>query len=416
MGGEKHLGKQTTAGTRLASLEEELIIGNGKALNEFWEEVQSIGAPIIEICNYDKNAVYITFIYREKLPIQNVVVFGSFPGYKYIENQLNRLTGTDLWFKTYEVRNDIRFSYSFSVNDSLDDNYVQRSKNKQIDKLNPNKITFIKDEEDEDSDLTEYSLVELPNVPAQMWLSEYKYCNKGNMKLHRFSCDSSISERRIWVYAPYNYEVIDQKCNLVVLMDGFAYINTLNAVNVLDNLIFEGKISPTICIFIDNKEDRYNELTCNAGFSEFIINELMPWILSNYNVYNDPTKTVIGGFSLSGLEAAFIGMNHSNIFGNVLCQSGSLWWENEWLIEEFNARPKLPLKFHLSVGILEDRPYDSKPIMMDNVIRFRDTLLNKGNIVCYEVFHSGHDYLSWGETLGNGLISLIGNKESTLWI
>ena len=213
--------KQTLEGTRVALLEEELMIGNDRALTEFWEEVQSIGTPIIEICNKDENSVYITFIYREKMSIQNVVVFGSFPGYKYSENHLNRLTGTDIWFKTYKMRNDIRFSYRFSVNDTLDDNYAERSKNQQIDKLNQNRITFIKDEEDEDSVLTEYSLVELPNVPAQKWLSEYKYCKKGNMQLHRFVCDSVIDERRIWVYVPYNYEVIDQKCNLVVLMDGF---------------------------------------------------------------------------------------------------------------------------------------------------------------------------------------------------
>ncbi len=38
----------------------------------------------------------------------------------------------------------------------------------------------------------------------------------------------------------------------------------------------------------------------------------------------------------------------------------------------------------------------------------KDVLIEKGYDVYFEYFNSGHDYLSWGETLANGLISLIG--------
>jgi enterochelin esterase family protein len=38
----------------------------------------------------------------------------------------------------------------------------------------------------------------------------------------------------------------------------------------------------------------------------------------------------------------------------------------------------------------------------------REALLKKNYDVIYEEFKSGHDYLCWGETLANGLISLIG--------
>ncbi len=116
----------------------------------------------------------------------------------------------------------------------------------------------------------------------------------------------------------------------------------------------------------------------------------------------------MGGVSLGGLAASYIALKNYNIFGNVLSQSGSYWYESEWLTKEFEKNDKLPINFYLNAGVLEDRPYDVEPIMMDVINNMRDMLLSKGYSVKYENFYSGHDYLSWGETLANGLISLIG--------
>lgn len=35
------------------------------------------------------------------------------------ENLMSQFPGTDIWFKTYRVRSDVRFTYKFSVDDSL---------------------------------------------------------------------------------------------------------------------------------------------------------------------------------------------------------------------------------------------------------------------------------------------------------
>jgi enterochelin esterase-like enzyme len=58
-----------------------------------------------------------------------------------------------------------------------------------------------------------------------------------------------------------------------------------------------------------------------------------------------------------------------------------------------------------NVGILE-----TKDRMIDTNIKLRDVLIEKGYTVDFEYFNSGHDYLCWGETLANGLISLMGIK------
>ncbi len=66
------------------------------------------------------------------------------------------------------------------------------------------------------------------------------------------------------------------------------------------------------------------------------------------------------------------------------------------------------MRFFLNVGLLEDRPYDDEPVMMDCINKMRDVLIDKGYEMEYQQFQSGHDFLSWGETLADGLISLIG--------
>lgn len=61
----------------------------------------------------------------------------------------------------------------------------------------------------------------------------------------------------------------------------------------------------------------------------------------------------------------------------------------------------------LNVGIIENK---KGMIGTNNILK--DVLLEKGNQVYFEYFNCGHDYLSWGETLANGLISLIGMEKT----
>ena len=110
--------------------------------------------------------------------------------------------------------------------------------------------------------------------------------------------------------------------------------------------------------------------------------------------------------------ASYIGLNHSDVFGNVLSQSGSYWYKpegfegQEWLGHEYGQIERLPLEFYLEVGSLE--PEGS---MRQTNSKMRDMLRDKGYTVHYSEFKGGHDYLSWGETLANGLLSLVGKDR-----
>jgi enterochelin esterase family protein len=391
---------------RVENLIREIENNSTKAIDCFWESIEKEGTPIIESIEDDADNVLITFLYKSDKGIDNIVIYGAFPGYRYEENLMEQISNTNIWFKTYKLRNDVKFKYSFSLNYTFDKDYENIKKQSLIDPLNQKKVVFIKDGEDPESEEEISSLVIMNNVKPEIWTKRTGSKTKGKLELHRFYSNIMNTTRRIWVYTPYGYSEVNEKCDLVVLTDGFDHINYLSAEAVLDNLISANKISPTVCVFIDNAFNRFEELTCNEELSRFIASELILWVYDNYNVTNRPSKTTIGGFSLGGLASAYIGLNHSNIFGNVVAQSSSFWWEEEWLIKEFSNHEKLPLKFYLNAGYFEGRPYDTEPIMMEVISKMREVLLSKGYEVIYEQFQSGHDYLSWGEGLANGLIAI----------
>lgn len=396
----------------LMNLKEEIEKGNNVAISEFWDEIEKSGTPIIEEIDGDDENALVTFIFKGNDDTENVLLFITYeyensPEYKLDNYKFQRLLDTNIWYKTSKQRNDIRFLYYFSVNDSLDDNWKGRWENLKQDNLCKNKLNFC----NEDGKVDTRTYVLMPGANVHTWIRERAGGCKGNIELFRFKSTILNDERRIWVYTPAGYSKENQPYGFLVLNDGQDYLD-ISAKNVLDNLINDRKIPPIITVFIESlQEKRWNELQCNDNHVVFIEKEIVTWVRQNYNVSDNPEKNIIGGISLGGLTASFIGLKCSHIFGNVLSQSGSYWykWEERsdlekrnWLEKQYNMCRKLNLKFYLDIGILDDEEMRSTNIEM------RDTLLSKGYTVYYKEFKSGHDYLCWGETLAGGLISLIG--------
>lgn len=403
--------KSLLKSTVIMDLKEKIDQGNHRALQEFWYMVENKGTPLIEEIGGDNENALVTFIYRADEEIENVVLIPPVGGGNFLKNKMERLLGTNLWYITYEIRNDIRFYYYFSQNDSFDDNWEKRYKNSTHDKFNKKFIVFTGDEGEKDRLL---SVAIMPKNKEHVWVKERNDVPKGKLHEHMLKCDKLEKDRRVRIYTPHGYEDVNQPYGYLLLTDGDEYITMLSAATVLDNLIADKKIPPIIAVFIDSTETREEELMCNDIFGDIIVNELIPWVKVNYNISSKANDAVIGGLSLGGLTASYLGYKYSKVFGNVLSQSGSYWYKPDsyegtesdcWLSIQFKSIDKLPLKFYLNVGIIEP-----KEDMIDTNIKFRDELIAKGYTVDFEYFNSGHDYLSWGETLANGLISLIGIK------
>lgn len=400
--------EQLVSSAIINSTRDELIRGNTSSVEDFWIEIGNKGAPIIESIEGDIQNNFITFVYKGDDTTKNVVVIGAFPGFDYTQNQMDRLLDTDIWYKTYKVRNDIRFIYYYSVNDALDTDMEKRSKNVSFDMLNDNKFIFVKNENKIDSKEITASVVELVNAESQEWAMEKAEVPKGSIECFTLESEILNNSRRIWVYLPFRYSEENSPNNLLILSDGFEYTNLIPTPTILDNLIYRNKISSTAAVFIGSTEARNKELACNDSFIEFIVSELLPSLYLKYNITKDPSKTVIAGSSLGGLNAIYAGLRYPDVFGKVLSQSGSFWWkpENEsdsnWLINKIKNAERLPESFYLEVGVLEN-----SNTMINSNENLAAALKNIGCKMKYSQFGGGHAYLSWRGTLSEGLMWIL---------
>lgn len=399
----------------IMKLKEKIELGNNEAVQVFWNNIEKGNAPLIEKIDGDLENSLVTFVYKGNEDIENIVLIPPIGRDNLLENKMEKFLDTNIWYASYEINNKLRFKYSFSVNDSFDIDCEKRWDNLECDKLNKNKLVF-KDENEEDDEVDSY--VVMPNAEEEFWVKERNDIHKGIIHEHKFYSENVERARRVIIYTPYGYNEDDKPYKFLVLTDAEEYINVLSARNVIDNLITDKKIEPIVVIFIGTIGMRSKELSCNDTFVEMIVNELLPWIRNNYNISSQAYEAIIGGLSLGGLTASYLGLKHSEVFGNVLSQSGAYWYKPKdydgyepdcWISTKFKAIDKLPLKFYLNVGVLEHK---EGMIGTNNILK--DVLIGKGYDVYFEYFNSGHDYLSWGETLANGLISLIGiNKNMT---
>ncbi|HEY0322166.1 MAG TPA: alpha/beta hydrolase-fold protein [Pyrinomonadaceae bacterium] len=348
---------------------------------------------------------------------------------------MSRLPDTYVWYKTYRLRNDARFSYRIAANDPLTllTEQTTEERNRRIaafkaDPLNPKHYA---------SRNGDSSVVELRAAPPQAFIERRAGIPEEKVEKLTFKSRTLKNEREIWVYTPPGYRPDKQAYNLLVTLDGETYVDGVPAHTILDNLIAEGKLPPTVAVMVGNADGaRLQELWHYEPFAEFIAVELIPWIRERYRVTSRVDETAIAGSSLSGGAAVHIALRHPEIFGNVLAQSGGFMYrqrrsasvgtrypgelleenfpESEWLARQFALSPRLPLRFYLEAGLLEDVIYRESPpryavpSLLLATRHLRDVLQAKGYAVCYREYNGAHETLSWRGTFGDGLTALLG--------
>ncbi|MDQ2715406.1 MAG: enterochelin esterase [Chloroflexota bacterium] len=411
----------TPSSPRITALEQALASSNAAALAAFWQEIAEQGTPLIEPVEGDDRHNLVTFLWRATEDTSSVVVFGGPASWgKPEHNQMTRLRDSDLWHRTYRVQADLRTTYTLSPNDPLTEvKYMDDFGSRIVpDPLNPRQFVYVKDDELPDDREVVMSIIEMPAAPAQTWIAPRPGVAKGQIEMQRLHSPLLDNERRVWIYTPPGYAASDEAYGLLLLFDGLAYIDLVPTPTILDNLVSEEKIPPLVAVLLDSldQETRSRELPCHQLFVDFLTGELMPWVHEHYHVTSDPAQTIVAGSSHGGLAAAFVGLRASETFGNVLSQSGSFWWDRdpeeatpqEWLIQQFIASPRLPLRFYMEVGLKEHM----EGIDMVSCNRhLRDILGLKGYEVHYAEFNGGHDYLCWRGSLADGLLTLTGKRR-----
>jgi enterochelin esterase-like enzyme len=413
---------------RLQALQERLKSGDRGALDNFWREISERGAPMIETVAGSERDMLVTMLWRAKEDTRNVFVFRLGD----VSKPMVRLLNTDLWYKTFQLQKGARFIYQLATNlpDPKEWRGITRfAGDLRNDPLNP--LQFAERwNEFNPYEVTFFSAVELPSAEPQIWNVARSTVPAGRLEREKFTSKLLGNERPIWIYTPHGYSADKKPYGLLVLTDGGLYVNTARVATTLDNLIAAGVIPPLVAVMVENP-DRWRELSCNPAYADFLAQEIVPWARANYHATDRPEQTIIGGTSLGGLQAAFVGLKHAEVFGNVLAQSGAFSWkpdgekEYEWLNRQFAASPRLPLRFSFEAGLLEGTwwwrdlmarlPNPPPANLIDPTLlatnrNLRDTLLSKGYSVHYTEFNGNHGLFNWRGTLASHLIALVGIK------
>jgi enterochelin esterase-like enzyme len=415
---------------RLAALQDRLKSGDRDALSNFWKEIDERGAPIIEPATGSDQEVLVTMLWRATEETRNVFVFRLGD----VSKPMARLLDTDLWYKTFRLQKGARFAYQFAANlpDPKEWRGITRFEGAlRNDPFNPLQFAE-RSNEFNPYEGNSFSAVELPSAEPQSWSVVRPKVPIGRVQRDKFTSKLLGNERPIWIYTPHGYAGGKKLYGLLVLTDGGIYVNTARVATTLDNLIAAGVIPPLVAVMVENP-DRWRELSCNSAYADFLAQEIVPWARANYHATDRPEQTIIGGMSLGGLQAAFVGLKHAEVFGNVLSQSGAFGWkpdgekESEWLNRQFAASPRLPLRFSFEAGLMEGTwwwrdlmarlPNAPPANLIDPTLlaanrNLRDTLQSKGYSIHYTEFNGNHTSFNWRGTLANNLIALVGIKPA----
>ena len=357
---------------------------------------------LIEPIEGNNEQMLVTYFYQGSDDTDYVLFAGGpdFYGLRFV-----RLGTTNLFYCTQRVPGNAMFIYGFNEFKA-----VKAGPNKDIITRSMHHVF--------DAALYMPAAIHSPYIHVQ------KRNPKGELKTLFFESKLLDESRKLSVYLPVNYDAT-QPHNLIIQFDGGDYSAAANQSDawqgwtptstILDNLIGEQKIAPTIAIMVWNQGNRSGDLTSDI-FAKFIAHELIGWARENYNIHKDSSRVVLSGASRGGYAAANIAFSYSDIIGGVLSQSGSFWITGDdlenWpiypeyegkVITSYKNSPRLPVRFYLEAGL-----YDLGAGILGTNRQLRDILILKGYQVEHFEFNGGNSHVNWRNTLANGIVSLLG--------
>lgn len=385
---------------------------------EFWQKIPTEGTPLLAPDPQSSDHTFVTYICKVENAHEHVVVQpGGYADPLY--NVLTRVSNTTVCYACYKCRNDLRLHYTFALNMPLvswDD-----ANEREIAAINRSYFEAKPDEHNPKEAKLRFrsaSLLELENAVDESLVAKRPNIERGHLGRFRLKSDVFGAEREIRVYTPPNYADNKSDCKVLFVLDGAEYLSLIPTHRILDNLSDDQSIAPVIAVFIENptQESRYSELACSEQFLSFFASELLPWVQANYRISNRQQDVCIGGSSLGGLTALWLGRQLPDRIGNIISQAAALSYltrpdqpkkVGQMLVEQYEREERLPLRIWLEVGLLED------PLkMIEPNRRLKLILEAKGYELYYHEFAGGHDFTLWRGSFAQALLKIFGKNES----
>ncbi len=244
---------------------------------------------------------------------------------------------------------------------------------------------------------------------------------------------SAILEREVDfdIYLPPDYHLSPGRHYPLVLFNDGQDLPRMDFSHILEKLFFKKEVPHFIAVGVYASGERMREYGTARQpdykgrgdkalmYREFILQELLPYLLRRTRLSGLREETAFAGFSLGGLSALDIAWSHPQIFGAVGVFSGSLWWR--WSpvdprdpdadrimhdIVQQTAQAGEEQRFWFQCGTLDeedDRNGNGVIDSIDDTLALMQELKKKGipdaNIRYLEMEGGRHEPSTWGEAM-----------------
>jgi len=239
----------------------------------------------------------------------------------------------------------------------------------------------------------------------------------GQLRENQYFSKTSNSVRRVYIYTPPGYENNNKKYPVLYLQHGMGenetgWGNQGHANLIMDNLIAEGKATPFIIVMENSAVDlsgmprrprpgstpgqgapgpSMNSFNFAGQFERILIDDLIPYVESNFRVIADQKHRGMAGLSMGGMQTRSIVKTNPDKFSYVgLFSSGTFSPTEIKDIEVFKKTGKLVF---MSFGGRES----AGAAQIGAVAEEWNTIGIKG--VSYVSSETAHEWHSWRRSL-----------------
>lgn len=216
----------------------------------------------------------------------------------------------------------------------------------------------------------------------------------GNVQQVIFNSPSAGEQKRAFVYTPAEYSANPKKKYPVLYLqhgwgeDETAWSNQGHANLIMDNLIAEGKCKPFIIVMTYGMTNNARFGTINSfnykDFETVLVDELIPFIDSNFRTIPDKKHRAMAGLSMGGMETKNITLARPEVFDYYGLLSGGIYTPDDLK----DVKPRL---IFTSCGSKENP---------ERVRQSVDDLKAAGfNAVSYVSDNTAHEFLTWRRSL-----------------
>ncbi|MGL4514181.1 MAG: alpha/beta hydrolase [Lacipirellulaceae bacterium] len=355
-------------------------------LNTLWTQLRAAGQTPYAQGNQA------AFLWRGSA--SQVSVAGDFNSWSATASRATQVVGTDLWVRELTLPADARVDYKI----------VTGGTNWVLDPVNPLQMW---------SGFGPNSELRMPSYDYPEEAIRRPGIARGtlgpNVVRTSTALGYSVQHR---VYTPAGYDpVAADGLPVVYVTDGHEYsadhMGSLAA--VLDNLIDDGSIRPTIAVFVDPRNPtnlgenrRQSQYVNNPAFATYLADELVPAIDGAFGTSAQATDRMILGTSLGGVAAAFVGATEPETFARIGIQSPA-FGAGTSIYDRYRRAPYADQKLFMTAGTINDG--NGGPTMAAILQQF-------SHDYTYDEANEGHSWGNWRAQLPAMLRDLIGPASS----